>query len=175
MSERTGRMEAHRLLAGLRDEYSRYVESVSYIPSSAIRHQEDMRRYLCLRFSGFLEKVTEVILADFIKRKSGGPIQVFASGELRIPNLTPDRFKELLGKFGECYPDRFVADLGKLHMDALADLLDIRNKVAHGSWQGGAKLDPSRYLALVEKIYFWLFAEFMDEEPIEIKPDNDAA
>ncbi|MGW3861098.1 hypothetical protein ACWEDZ_06385 [Streptomyces sp. NPDC005047] len=172
MSERTGRVEAHRLLAGLRGEYDRYLESITYIPSSAIRHQEDMRRYLCLRFSGFLEKVTEVILADFIKRKSGGPIQLFASGELKIPNLTPEKFGGLLGKFGEEYPERFVEHLGKLHMDALSDLLDIRNKVAHGSMQGGAKLDPSRYLALVEGIYFWLFEEFMDEEPIEIKPDG---
>jgi hypothetical protein len=168
-------MEAHSLLSGLRSEYERYLESITYIPSNAIRHQEDMRRYLCLRFSGFLEKVTEVILADFIRRKSGGPVQIFASGELKVPNLTPEKFSGLLGKFGEECPDRFTAHLGKLHMDALADLLDIRNKVAHGSWQGGAKLDPSRYLTLVERIYFWLFEEFMDEDPIEIEPDNGTA
>jgi hypothetical protein len=172
VSERTGRVEAHRLLSGLRDEYDRYLESITYIPPTAIRHQEDMRRYLCLRFSGFLEKVTEVVLSDFIRRKSGGPIREFALGELKVPNLTPKKFSDLLGKFGDAYPERFAARLGKVHTDTLADLLDVRNKVAHGSMQGGAKLDPSRYLALVETIYFWLFEEFMDEEPIEIRPDG---
>ncbi|NEC09708.1 HEPN domain-containing protein [Streptomyces sp. SID7909] len=162
MPDRGGRLEAHRLWQGLNEEYARYVEAVNYIPAGSFRHQEDMRRYLCLRFSGFLEKVTEVILLDFIERKSGGPVQAFALNELRIPNLSPEKYAILLGKFGPEYPERFEVHLGKIHKDALFDLLDIRNKVAHGDVQGGAKLDPTRYLTLVEKIYDWLFAEFLD-------------
>ncbi|MFJ3024714.1 hypothetical protein ACIPH4_27735 [Streptomyces tendae] len=165
-----GRREAHRLWQGISDEYTRYLEAIDYIPSHALRHQEDMRRYLCLRFSGFLEKVTEVILLDFIERKSGGPIQVFALGELRVPNLSPEKYEKLLGKFGEEYPMRFKSHLGIVHRDALFDLLDVRNKVAHGSLQGGAKLEPARYFRLVEAIYDWLFAEFIDESAMGAPP-----
>jgi hypothetical protein len=125
-----------------------------------------MRRYLCLRFSGFLEKVTEVILLDFIERKSGGPVKEFALGVLKIPNLSPDRYEELLSRFGEDYAERFKAHLGIVHRDALHDLLDVRNKVAHGSMQGGAKLEPTRYMKLVETIYDWLFSEFLDETTV---------
>ncbi|MGW5528202.1 hypothetical protein [Streptomyces xanthochromogenes] len=163
LPEKGGRLEAHRLWQGLKEEYDRYVEAVNYIPAGSFRHQEDMRRYLCLRFSGFLEKVTEVTLLDFIERKSGGPVQFFALGELRIPNLSPEKYGALLGKFGPEYPERFKAHLGIVHRDALFDLLEIRNKVAHGDLQGGVKLDPTRYLALVEHIYDWLFSEFLDD------------
>lgn len=168
MTERRARLEAHRLWQGLQGEYDRYIEAVNYIPAGKIRHQEDMRRYLCLRFSGFLEKVTEVVLLDFIERKSGGPVQIFALGELRIPNLSPEKYVTLLAKFGPEYPERFKSHLGIAHRDALFDLLDIRNKVAHGDLQGGVKLDPTRYLGLVEKIYDWLSSEFLDEAlPVE--------
>lgn len=159
-TETLGTAAAHSLWDGLKSEHERYREAVSYIPTQKLRLQEDLRRYLCLRCAGFLEQVTYVVLNDYLNRKAAGPTLNFASSHLDVPNLRFGPFRKLVGRFGEpalASFDRLVVGARK---DALSDLFEVRNDIAHGKYHGGRKLDPERYLQLCEEIYRWLLNEF---------------
>lgn len=162
MQDHKGRAGAHALWSGLSAEYERYKESVRYIPTSQLRLQEDLRRYLCLRCAGFLEQVTFVILADFLEQKSSPPALTFAQSYFeRAPNLRVKPFIALIKRFGESYEQSFEEFLTAARREALSDLLEVRNDVAHGKHQAGQKLAPDRYMKLVEEIYDWLVATFL--------------
>lgn len=155
------RSEALSYWQGLRAEYERYREVAKILPSNQLRVQEDMRRYLCIRFAGFLEQATYVILTGYLESKSGGPLLHFAKSWFeRAPNLTVDAFTRLIGRFGDEHGVAFDHFLTKKRRDSLGDLLAIRNDVAHGKTFTGQRLQPDRYYELCEETYNWLVARF---------------
>lgn len=154
----------HSLWTGLQSEYNRYKKAVTYIPTSELRMQEDLRRYLCLRCAGFLEQMTYVAVTDFLARKSAGPAREFATSFFRAaPNLGVKPFIDLIARFGTKYKDQFEEFLTVNRRDALSDLMSVRIDIAHGKYQSGRKLDPDRYVKLCKEIYDWFLGEFLEK------------
>ncbi len=129
-----------------------------------LKVQDDLRRYLCLRCAGFLEQVTFVIIHGYLEQKAGGPVLEFSKSWFkRAPNLTADAFDKLVARFGGAHGLAFTDFLTPWRKEALSDLLDIRNDVAHGKPFEGAKLAPERYLQLCEDAYHWLVETFLGD------------
>jgi hypothetical protein len=164
MIEIQGRKEVHALWTGLQSEYGRYKKAVGYIPTTELRLQEDLRKYLCLRCAGFLEQLTYMAVTDFLSNKSSGPGLKFAVSFFPYaPNLRVGPFVKLIARFGPDYAERFEAFLTTARHDALSDLLSVRNDIAHGRYQAGRKLDPERYIQLCGEIYDWFLSEFLEQ------------
>lgn len=162
--ERTfyGDVALHKLLSRLQTEHQRYRAAVHYIPVGEARLQEDLRKYLCLRCAGFLERVTYVAVTRYLEDNSSGPIQEFAKSHfVRSPNLNPDSLIKLLGRFGGDMQARIELFLTEPRRAALNDLAALRNPIAHGQDAGGAKLDPDRYIRLCEDVYQWYLSKFL--------------
>lgn len=168
-----GRAEAHRLWTSLQSEYERYQEGVREIPISNLKLQEDMRKYLCLRCAGFLEQVTFEIISEYLRQKSQGPVLEFARSFFHnSPNLTPNAFENLIGRFGAEKSNQFSDFLAGTNRDTLSDLLEVRNLVAHGRNMAGAKLDPSRYITLCGDVHDWLIDQFLGESVTVLGDDG---
>lgn len=164
MTEIQARKEIHSLWTGLQAEYDRYKEAITYIPTSELRLQEDLRRYLCLRCAGFLEQITYVTVTDFLTHKSSGPALEFATSFFYMaPNLGVKPFIKLIGRFGDSYRQRFEDFLTPARRDVLSDLMNVRNDIAHGKYYAGRKLAPERYLILCREIYDWYLDEFLEQ------------
>lgn len=160
-----GRADAHALWSGLSAEYARYQSAVSYIPTAELRLQEDLRRYLCLRCAGFIEQVTFTVIDAYLEMKSSGPVREFSRSYFpRSINLTSQRFKEQLARFGPTYERKVTEFLTKARHETLSDLLEVRNPIAHGSAASGRKLNPDRYMTLCEEIHDWLIDTFLADK-----------
>ena len=156
------RKEAYELWASLEAEFARYHRAVNFIPTDETRLQDDLRRYLCLRCAGFLEKLVHQATLHYLESVAGGPGLRFAqSFYSHAPNLNPRSFKKLLERFGEPLVSSFESFLTPSRRDTLEDLSAIRNPIAHGSVTGGRKLDPMRYKKLCEDVYQWLNTELV--------------
>lgn len=160
-----GRAEAHGLWSTLSAEYERYKRAVEYIPTAELRLQEDLRKYLCLRCAGFLEQVTLVVLAAYVDLKSSGPINEFGKTSIpKVINLTSERFVNLISRFGESHNRAVTQFLTPARHEALSDLLEVRNPIAHGDVIGGRKLNPDRYITLCQEVHDWLVDTFLSDE-----------
>lgn len=156
----------------LDDEYKRYQAAVTVLPMDQLKVQDDLRRYLCLRCAGFLEQVVLIVLNGYLDQKSGGPARNFAKSHFkRAPNLTVNAFTKLIARFGKDHAKQFEDFLTVPRHDALADLLDIRNDVAHGKVFAGQRLQPDRYVTLCEEVYEWLVETFLGES-VEVMDDS---
>lgn len=154
--------EAYALWTRLESEFERYHTAISYIPTNQTRLQDDLRRYLCLRCAGFLEKLVQVCINLYLDATSGGPALEFAKSFFsHTPNLNAESFTRLLGRFGDDHAARFDAFLTKPLRDSLNDLSSVRNPIAHGDVTGGQKLDPERYRRLCKEVYQWLTSDLL--------------
>jgi hypothetical protein len=101
-------------------------------------------------------------MVEHVEQKSSGPVTHFSLSFFRhAPNLKTQAFIDLVARFGPTYKADFELFLDKSRSDALTDLLEVRNDIAHGKYQSGRKLDPERYIRLCEEIYDWLIAKFL--------------
>lgn len=154
--------DAYALWTRLESEFDRYHAAISFIPTTQTRLQDDLRRYLCLRCAGFLEKLVFVCVHLYLDATAGGPTREFAKSFFsHAPNLNSDSFLRLVGRFGEEHAARFDAFLTKPLRDSLNDLYSVRNPIAHGDVTGGQKLDPERYRRLCKEIYQWLTSDLL--------------
>ncbi|WP_375544637.1 hypothetical protein [Brevibacterium casei] len=121
-----------------------------------------MRRYLCLRCAGFLEKLVFDCVIKYLEQNAGGPSLVFAKSLFtHAPNLNANSLSKLIGRFGDDHESRFQTFLTTPLRDSLNDLASVRNHVAHGNIAGGQKLDPERYHVLCKAIYEWFTTELL--------------
>ena len=154
--------EAYVLWSSLEAEFDRYHTAVSYIPTGQTRLQDDLRRYLCLRCAGFLEKITFDCVTRYLEDSSGGPALEFAKSFFsRAPNLNAETLTKLMARFGEDHARRFQTFLTTPLRDSLNDLAALRNPIAHGATTGGQKLAPERYKILCEAVYDWFTGELL--------------
>lgn len=157
------RKEAYEIWSRLEAEFERYHAAITYIPTDKLRIQDDLRRYLCLRCAGFLERLVHECIIRYLESKSSGPALEFAKSFYRTtPNLNADSLAKLMGRFGEDNLVRFNAFLTVTLKDSLNDLASIRNPIAHGETAGGQKLDPERYRRLCKAVYDWMVGEFLE-------------
>lgn len=154
--------EAYALWSSLEAEFDRYHRAISFIPTEQTRLQDDLRRYLCLRCAGFLERVVFECVSRYLDSTAGGPALEFAKSFFSYaPNLNANSFSKLIGRFGPSHAARFDAFLTTPLKDSLNDLASIRNPIAHGDLPGGQKLDPERYRRLCKAVYEWLTADLL--------------
>lgn len=154
--------EAYALWSRLESEFDRFHAAISFIPIEQTRLQDDLRRYLCLRCAGFLEKLAFDCVIKYLEQTAGGPTLVFAKSFFtHAPNLNAGSLSKLIARFGEDHESRFEAFLTTPLRDSLNDLASVRNPIAHGEVAGGQKLDPERYRILCKSIYEWFTAELL--------------
>lgn len=154
--------EAYELWSRLEAEFERYHSAIGYIPIDQTRIQDDLRRYLCLRCAGFLERLVHECVLRYLEEKSSGPALEFAKSFYRTtPNLNAESFAKLMARFGDDHAARFGVFLTVTLRDSLNDLSAIRNPIAHGDTAGGQKLDPERYRRLCKAVYEWLVGDFL--------------
>ncbi|GGE96099.1 HEPN domain-containing protein [Mycetocola zhadangensis] len=154
--------DAFALWSRLQSEFDRYHAAISFIPTNQLKLQDDLRRYLCLRCAGFLEKLVHECVTQYLETKAGGPGLEFARSFFsKAPNLNSEAFVKLMGRFGEDHAARFEEFLTKPLRDSLNDLSSVRNAIAHGAVTGGQKLDPERYRKLCEAVYVWMTSELL--------------
>lgn len=170
------RAEAHSLYQRLVNEHKRYEEFVAStsVPVSLMKIQEDFRRYLCMRCAGFLEQVSYLIIISYLELKSGGPALQFSLSFFRkSPNLTSDAFEALIGRFGEDHKSDFAEFLvDNERRTKLNDLLEVRNRVAHGEEMRGAKIDPKPYMLLCREVYEWLLNRYIGSSVLKYADDG---
>lgn len=154
--------EAYALWSSLESEFDRFHAAVSFIPIEQTRLQDDLRRYLCLRCAGFLEKLAFDCVIKHLEDTAGGPALEFAKSFFtHAPNLNSGSLSKLIARFGEDHKSRFESFLTTTLRDSLNDLASVRNPIAHGEVAGGQKLDPERYRVLCKAIYDWFTAELL--------------
>lgn len=165
--------EAHKLWTRLQSEFERWRAAVSYIPSTELRLQEDLRCYLCLRCAGFLEALSFECVTRYLELHSSGPNLDFAKSFFRkAPNLNANTLQQLIARFGKQHETSFAEFLTPQLADTLNDLSGIRNNIAHGKIEGGRKLDPERYLVLCKGVMDWFSGEFLDPQAVSITDDQ---
>jgi RiboL-PSP-HEPN len=118
----------------------------------------DLARYLCVRVAGFFEQATAILLRDHCEKGSWGTAQSFALSWLeKMPNLRPEAFTGLLGRF-----DTALAAAAKSLLEeeerssTLNALIGIRNDIAHGKNQGLSREQAWSYYEVVTTIIDWL-------------------
>lgn len=154
--------DAYALWTRLESEFDRYHAAIAYIPIDQTRLQDDLRRYLCLRCAGFLEKLVHLCVHLYLDETSGGPALEFAKSFFsNAPNLNADSFRRVLARFGDEHAAGFDAFLTNQRRDSLNDLSSLRNPIAHGDVTGGRKLDPEPYRRLCKEVYQWLTSELL--------------
>lgn len=152
------RVEAREIISEIWDEleaaYHRYVAEV---PRLDVEVQEDLKKYLAVRMSGFIEQMCFHGISGSVGEATSGPIQEFVdSWFYRSPNLTPKQFRDLVGRFGEPVKSDFEAFLNDgLRSNSLGSLLLLRNSVAHGKPYNGTMSAIEHYLDLVREIKEW--------------------
>lgn len=118
----------------------------------------DLARYLCVRVAGFFEQATGLILRDHCEKGSWGATQSFALSWLeRMPNLRPDAFATLIGKFDSALAHEAKELLGtEERWGTLNALIGIRNDIAHGKNQGISREQAWSYYEVVTFMVDWL-------------------
>jgi hypothetical protein len=164
MSGHSAQVEALSLKAMLDSEYQRHIELVRLLPISKLRLQEDSRRYLCLRFAGFLEQMVFLTIHQHLRNTTSGPALEFGRSFFsQAPNLNPKALIAVFTRFGPSDAEKVDSFLTKTRTDVLADLISVRNPIAHGVLVGGAKLDPARYVTLCDDFHQWCFDEYLSK------------
>lgn len=120
--------------------------------------QEDFHKYMCIRLSGYLEQLIFEAISGYVATHSHGPARNFsASFFRRAPNLNPEAFEKLIGRFGDLWSSELSTFLDKdERRNSLGKLLEVRNKVAHGESYRGGKLNVATYKKLVDNIHSWI-------------------
>lgn len=148
------RREVTRLKQELDSTFSRYDRALTEMP---IDFQGDVHRYMCIRFSGYLEQLFFCAITGYLK-STGGRAGAFALSHFpHAPNLRPDSVTRLVGRFG----DEWLLSL-EAHLDennrrqSLGTLLAVRNKTAHGESYRGSAPSVHTYKQLVDDIHNWV-------------------
>lgn len=75
----------------------------------------------------------------------------------RAPNLNPEAFEKLIGRFGNPWEEDISDFLDKEERrNSLGKLLEVRNKVAHGQSYRGGQMNVATYKELVDAIHSWV-------------------
>lgn len=150
------RREIIRLKQELDSTYGRYNDALSDIP---INFQGEVHRYMCIRFSGYLEQLFFCAITGYLK-SVGGRAGAFALSHFPYaPNLRPDSVAKLVARFG----DEWAQSLEQ-HLDAenrrqsLGTLLAVRNKTAHGESYRGSAPSVRTYKHLVDDLHNWVLS-----------------
>ena len=153
------RREVIRLKQELDSTFARYSEALTDIP---INFQGEVHRYMCIRFSGYLEQLFFCAITGYLK-SSGGKTGAFALSHFpHAPNLRPDSVTKLIGRFGDQWLlsiDAYLDDDNR--RQSLGTLLAVRNKTAHGENYRGSAPSVRTYKILVDDLHNWVVATML--------------
>lgn len=142
--------------------YQGYLDSLG---SVEINFKNELHKYTCIRLAGFLEQIFFIAIDSYVRASSGSNASAFGlSNWKKAPNLGPDALEKLVKRFGSEEWDRSLADLidGGDFKGDLGVLLKIRNDSAHGKSYGGSIASVESYKKMIDQIYKWVLATFLD-------------
>ncbi|WP_433555827.1 HEPN domain-containing protein [Pseudonocardia xinjiangensis] len=152
---------ANSLKQDLDSTYKRYLGALS--ADMPINFQGDVHKYMCIRLSGFLEQLVHVAITGMVRSKAHPTMGRFALSYFRhAPNLNPKSFEALIERFGEPLEESLKLFLDQdARRDLLGNLLEVRNKTAHGDNYKGSKPNVDSYKRLVDEIYNWVISDML--------------
>ncbi|WP_153040315.1 HEPN domain-containing protein [Actinoplanes sp. TFC3] len=139
----------------LDDTYRRYQEALHDLDPAL---QEDLHRYICIRFSGYLERLLYEAVHGYLGDSRDEAVRNFgASFFKKAPNLNPEALGSLVGRFGQTWSAEIKDFLDiEPRRNSLGRMIDIRNKTAHGEDYGGSRLNVATYKDLVDDLHSWI-------------------
>jgi len=149
--------ETTRLKQELDDTYKRYTSALTNMP---IDFQGDAHKYMCIRFSGYVEQLFHMSITGYLKSNHDQSTANFALSHFKhAPNMKAGNLEQLIARF----KNDWQASLETLlltnnNKDNLNNLLDIRNKTAHGEAYSGSAPQVNTYKALVDDLHNWVIA-----------------
>lgn len=154
-SKRNPRTQILSMKMELDSSYQRYRQGVLNMD---IPLQEDFHKYMCIRLSGYLEQLLFEAVYGYLSTRTNGAARNFSMSFFKkAPNLNPEAFVGLIGRFG----DQWASDLSDFldeeeRRNSLGKLLEVRNKVAHGQSYSGGQFNLATYKKLVDAIHLWV-------------------
>lgn len=164
------RSAALATIVALREELVTTTERiVSHIPRADPEVQEDLRKYICIRLSGYLEQIVFQAISGHVREPLGPELSEFVSSYFkRAPNLNPGQFHELVSKFGEESKLSFNEFLNVgLRREQLKSLLELRNDVAHGRAYRGTAASIAGYQQLVSDLDDWIVSRWITRSAVQ--------
>ena len=132
----TGRAEVGRLRQHLDTTFSR-AGRLDADPEL----RSDFARYLCVLASGFVEQATIELLIEYARLRADPRVQRHVEQSVRRrSNLNTQRLIEVVGAFDPEWRADLETFIVNEYEDALNGIVDLRNAVAHGRYDGGVTL-----------------------------------
>ncbi|MGB2756601.1 MAG: HEPN domain-containing protein [Acidimicrobiia bacterium] len=124
--------------------------------------------FLVIRSCGYLEKVVESCVLEYVESMSAPAVLNFVMGAFgRGANPQPDRLIALVKRFDARWASElnqlFAADDGQLKRE-VAFLVSCRNKIAHGESESVAHLKALKLSKFAQKVANW-FIDTFDPPP----------
>jgi hypothetical protein len=140
--------------------YKRYRQGLT---DMEIPLQEDFHKYMCIRLSGYLEQLMFEAISGYIADSTGGAAKNFSMSFFKkAPNLNPEAFEKLIGRFGEVWLEEISDFLDREERrNSLGRLLEVRNKVAHGQSYRGGQMNVANYKQLIDAIHSWVLSRML--------------
>lgn len=136
---------------------------ISHIPRADPEVQEDLRKYVCIRLSGYLEQIVFQAISGHVREPLGPEMAQFVSSYFKkAPNLNPGQFQELVSKFGPDSRAAFEEFLAvEFRREQLKSLLELRNDIAHGRAYRGNAASIVGYQQLVRDLDDWIVGRWV--------------
>lgn len=159
------RDDALLTIEALRRELEETVGRIlAHIPQADPEVQEDLRKYICIRYSGYLEQIVFQAISGHIREPLSPEMADFVTSYFKkAPNLNPGQFHELVARFGAESKRAFNLFLDQgLRRDQLKSLLELRNDVAHGRAYRGNASSLTGYQQLVVDLDEWIVQRWIN-------------
>jgi hypothetical protein len=113
----------------------------------------DFARYLCILVSGYLEQSVIEILLEYTRKNSNGRVQKNVESRLRqLTNLKTKRMIDTLGSFDSAWAKSLEVYLVDEYKDAVNSIVDLRNAISHGRYEGITMHRMGDYYVLIKAV-----------------------
>jgi hypothetical protein len=152
--------EVTRLKQDLDDTYVRYLVALTSMP---IDFQGDAHKYICIRLSGYVEQLFHMSITGYLKSNHDQSAANFALSHFKhAPNMKAGNLEQLVGRFKNGWQTSLdILLIAHNNKDNLNNLLDIRNKTAHGEAYAGSAPQVNTYKTLVDDLHNWVIANIL--------------
>jgi len=120
-------------LTKMKNRIDEAFKRVNDIDSDNIELQSHLAKYLCILVSGYVETAVSITVQEYARRNGSSTLCRFVESHIsRFTNPSPEKIKNLLGRFAKEWRRQFEASVSKDKTEALTTLVKNRNKIAHG-------------------------------------------
>jgi len=114
--------------------------------------QSEWSKYLCILVSGFVEESLRVLLEKYCANKASPNIQKFVGKKIdNITNCKTNKIKTILDEFSSDWSNEFTNRISDQIKTAIDNVVENRNKIAHGRSISMSYHNISNYYSNVKK------------------------